>query len=96
MPEWTPPPEAAADLVERWNRYHTALQRHEDGHKEHGLGAARDVREKLRALDAEPDCDSMNREANAVANRVVEQYKAKDRTFDKETRHGASQGARFP
>ncbi|MBE7481808.1 MAG: DUF922 domain-containing protein [Polyangiaceae bacterium] len=38
----------------------------------------------------------MNREANAAANRIVEEYKAKDKAYDKETRHGATQGARFP
>ncbi|MBK9001341.1 MAG: DUF922 domain-containing protein [Myxococcales bacterium] len=58
--------------------------------------AARDVLRKLEKLDAEPDCDSMNREANAAANRIVEEYKAKDKAYDKETRHGATQGARFP
>ncbi|MCE7892583.1 MAG: hypothetical protein DYH12_23240 [Sorangiineae bacterium PRO1] len=30
----------------------------------------------------------MNREANAAANRIVEEYKAKDKAYDKETRHG--------
>ncbi|MBK9001344.1 MAG: DUF922 domain-containing Zn-dependent protease [Myxococcales bacterium] len=96
MPKWEPPADAPAELVERWQKYEKALERHENGHKEHGLGAARDVLRKLEKLDAEPDCDSMNREANAAANRIVEEYKAKDKAYDKETRHGATQGARFP
>ncbi len=96
MPEWEPPSDAPAELVERWNKYIKALEHHENGHKEHGLGAARDVLRKLERLEAEPDCDSMNREANAAANRVVEDYKAKDKAYDRDTRHGATQGARFP
>lgn len=95
-PEWNPPAEAPTELVERWNGYKTALERHENGHKEHGLGAARDVRKKLESLGDEPDCDSMNREANAQASRIVDDYKAKDKAYDKTTRHGATQGARFP
>lgn len=96
MPKWSPPADAPAELVARWEKYQKALELHENGHKEHGLGAAREVREKLRGLDSEPDCDAMNRTANAAANRVVDDFKAKDKEYDRRTRHGATQGARFP
>ncbi|MFO0564173.1 MAG: DUF922 domain-containing Zn-dependent protease [Polyangiaceae bacterium] len=96
MPDWTPPADAPDDLVRRWNAYKKALELHENGHKEHGLAAAKDILSTLRALPAEPDCDGMNRVANAAARRVIDKYKEKDKTYDRDTRHGATQGARFP
>jgi predicted secreted Zn-dependent protease len=96
MPRWDPPPEAPPDLVARWHRYRKALEHHENGHLEHGRGAARDVLLRLSHLDAEADCVAMNRVANAAAQRIVAEYRDKDRAFDLATRHGATQGATFP
>ena len=96
MPDWTAPPEAPPDLVARWNQYRTRLQRHEDGHREHGLAAAKDVLNDLRKLPAASDRDAMNRRANTRGNDVLEKYKRRDKDYDRDTRHGATQGARFP
>ncbi len=96
MPDWSAPPEAQPDLVARWNQYRTRLQRHEDGHREHGLGAAKDVLYDLQKLPPASDCDAMNRQANARATGILGRYKQKDKDYDRDTRHGATQGARFP
>jgi predicted secreted Zn-dependent protease len=96
MPNWAPPPNAPADLSQSWDHYLKALRHHEDGHKNHGLLAARDVLEKLKRLGAEDDCQAMNVAANAAANRILDEYRVKDRSYDERTRHGATQGAIFP
>jgi len=96
MPEWAAPPDAPADLSQSWNQYLKSLRHHEDGHKNHGLLAARDVLEKLKRLDAKDTCDAMNIAANAAGNRILDEYREKDRAYDQRTRHGATQGAVFP
>lgn len=96
LPDWKSPNDAPEAVTGRWNTYLQALERHENGHKEHGLMAARAVLVKLKGLGSARDCDTMNREANEEANRVLDVYKQKDRTYDRDTRHGATQGARFP
>ena len=96
LPEWTPPPDASADLVSRWNRYLRALRSHESGHHRHGAEAGRAVLEKLRRLEAQRRCEDADRRANLLGERVLETYRAKDQSYDKTTRHGATEGARFP
>lgn len=96
MPEWERPDDAPADVVTRWERYTKVLQEHEDGHKDHGYGAAREVLRELRAFDSRPTCDEANRAANQRAERILDVYRKKDQSYDATTRHGATQGARFP
>ena len=96
MPQWSPPADAASDVSESWNRYLRALEHHENGHVNHGLQAAREVLEQLQRLDAKESCPAMDLAANAAANRILEDYRQRDKAYDQRTRHGATQGARFP
>jgi predicted secreted Zn-dependent protease len=96
LPEWSDPAAAPPDLVTQWNGYLAAVRRHEDGHRDNGVAAGRDVLAKLRAFGTRDTCDAANRDANAAGNRILDEYRTKDRRYDETTRHGATQGAKFP
>jgi len=73
--------------------YSVALKRHEWGHYEIGREAAASIDRKLLLLPAMEDCPSLERQANALANRNLEQYREKERAYDTSTGYGKSQGA---
>ncbi len=96
MPEWTPPPGADPALVGRWRRYEASLERHEEGHASHGIAAGREVLEELQRVAPRASCDRLDADVNAAGHRILDIYRARDVAYDDRTRHGATQGARFP
>lgn len=96
MPEWSPPPDASPELVSSWNRYIKALERHENGHRDNGVAAGRDVLSTLRSFGSRGTCTKSGEDANATGLEVVKRYQAKDKDYDRTTGHGRTQGARFP
>lgn len=96
LPRWRRPASAPEDLVERWERYLERLREHEDGHAAVAQEAARTIAGLLEDLPAEEDCGRADRAASRAAQDEIERANARDRQYDRETGHGASQGARFP
>lgn len=75
-------------VLVRWDTYMAALERHEAGHLRHAYDNMGSV---LRAIRAST-CNQAN-EAGRAAVRVLARW---DVTYDRQTRHGFSQGAHFP
>ncbi|MDX2242889.1 MAG: DUF922 domain-containing Zn-dependent protease [Leptolyngbyaceae cyanobacterium bins.302] len=96
LPQWDAPAHAERSLVAEWNQYMTALQLHEDGHKEHGVEAGRGVLQTLAHLPAASSCQELESKAQAAAQAVIKAYNQKDLEYDRTTRHGYTQGAVFP
>jgi predicted secreted Zn-dependent protease len=96
FPQWDAPPDAPADLVEKWNAYVAALQLHEEGHKDIALEAGNEVRKALSALKAYPSCEALRQSADAAGESVLDKYRRQEAQYDQTTDHGATQGARFP
>ncbi len=88
MPRWTPPPEAPPETKERWTRFYTNLLAHEIGHARLALAAAAEVRQRLTDVPAQVNCDPLKTLLNDRANRVVEDYRAREREYDRRTDHG--------
>lgn len=95
LPGWVNRSEAPKDVQTRWDRYERALRRHEDGHRDNGVAATYELARQLRALKPQPDCDSLNREISRIGERIVEEYRKRDRKFDDDTNHGRTQGVSF-
>lgn len=93
MPRWKPEGEPDASLVLEWNRFLEAVWRHERGHARHGLAARRDAERILRNLGVFPSCEELEASANTAIDQVFNKWRARDRAYDRETNHGASQGA---
>ena len=75
-------------VVARWQAYMEALVRHEAGHIRHAYDNMGSV---LRAIRAS-SCAGAN-EAGRAAVRLLAQW---DVSYDRQTRHGFTQGAHFP
>jgi len=96
LPKWKKGMVAERSLVADWNRYMAALQLHEDGHKNHGVEAGRDVQQVLSKLPSAASCAELETQAQAAARTVIKTYNQKDLDYDHMTRHGSTQGAIFP
>lgn len=96
MPTWSPPPVATEGLTNRWQRYFTALLRHENGHAAHALKAAAEVRRRVTAIREPLPGQELSRKISDTVNAVLKEYREKDEEYDRQTRHGVEQGAHFP
>ncbi|MFY3383329.1 DUF922 domain-containing Zn-dependent protease [Paracidovorax sp. MALMAid1276] len=86
---------AGAAQQAAFDRYLTALSQHEQGHVQIGRDAAQAIDQALRQMPAAPDCATLERDANAVAQRLLRDHVEREKQYDVRTRHGASQGARL-
>jgi len=96
FPEWGDESDGSQALQAKWHKYQEALQTHEDGHAEHGREAADDIIRELSGLPAADACPAMDGIANAKAQAIIGRYAAEDVDYDRDTNHGATQGATFP
>jgi predicted secreted Zn-dependent protease len=94
LPRWNPPADAPAALVGKWGRYMDALRVHEAGHLQTGRDLASNF--KAAALGMGPtDCGALGAAVRARFDGLLGQANARDRDYDAQTRHGATQGAYF-
>lgn len=96
LPRWVDEAAANAPLRQRWNAYYDALLEHEYGHRDFGIAAAEAVASALLAMPHYRDCLVLRRNANELAARVLWGYLVREKDYDRETRHGMTQGAVFP
>lgn len=94
MPQWRKPPQVDSNLVNRWNRFITNLQIHEDGHKQHGIDAGNEVLQTILKMPVYQSCTQLVSATNATANRVIKKYNKLDILYDQETQHGLNQSNR--
>lgn len=96
LPRWNAPPDADPRLVQRWQKFLAALERHERGHAGIAYQAAEDIDRRLRRLGRFPTCAAAGQAAQQAVARLLGKAQERDAAYDRRTRHGARQGARFP
>lgn len=96
MPRWKDRATAPAGLGAKWDRYIAALDVHEDGHEDIGLAIGAEVRRRLSALDRAPTCKELHASLDREGQAVTDEFATRDAAYDRETDHGATQGAQFP
>ncbi len=96
MPRWTGREKADDTLKDHWDGYIGALHEHELGHRSFGVRAATEIEEVISRLDPQLDCASLGAAANAAGHRVLDKYRREEIAYDRNTRHGFTQGAVFP
>ncbi|HVG43259.1 MAG TPA: DUF922 domain-containing protein [Longimicrobium sp.] len=92
LPRWEPGPDTSPELVAQWRTFSENLRSHENGHLEIAVAAAREVERELRRVQT-PSCMNVQGAGNQAAQRVVSEYRARQRAYDARSRHGATQGA---
>jgi len=95
LPRWEPGGGAPVELLERWEQFIEALERHENGHARIALEAAASIDAAVSALGPRASCHELEREADATARDKVERYRQRERRYDEQTNHGRAQGARL-
>lgn len=96
FPRWTPPEGVSPALQERWRAYLAALEAHEQGHEKLAAQAADEIAAALSSLPLYPSCAELEQAADEAGERVLQRYRQLELEYDRETEHGATQGARFP
>lgn len=84
------------DLQKMWDNYYSALLRHENGHRDMAIEAATEIETYLKNLPTQPSCRKLESIANRLGNWIIKKFKEKEKSYDRNTRHGMSDGARFP
>ena len=96
LPRWTKSEQASPEVADAWKRYADALALHEAGHAGHGISAAAQLHRNMQSLGERPTCEALKQAINELGNRTVAEFRQKDKDYDQQTRHGATQGARLP
>jgi predicted secreted Zn-dependent protease len=96
LPKWQPPAQAPRSLVAEWRQYSAALQIHENGHKNHGIAAGKDILHALSSLPSYSNCHDLDQAVQATTQKIIKTYNQQDIAYDRQTRHGSTQGAIFP
>lgn len=96
LPRWMPPQNASPVLVKRWNTFADALRKHEDGHREIAIEAARVVVDRVGNAPPERNCATLKKKLGRIADNTLREYKDKESSYDVTTMHGQTQGATFP
>jgi len=93
LPRWIPGLPVSPELIQIWSEYVTNLTRHEIGHIQFALEAAEEVQRRLESMPRYATAPEAHRAAQAVVNEVIEDFRAREREYDRQTRHGRTQGA---
>jgi predicted secreted Zn-dependent protease len=96
MPRLKDEDTAPPALRQAFDTYTANLMVHEKGHGKIGIDIARRIEDGIVKLPAEPSCERMGQVANDFGRKLIKEANQQDIDYDAQTRHGATQGARFP
>ena len=96
VPQWIDRDKASPLVQRQWKIYQTNLVRHEQGHVNIAIGAANAVDKYIGTYGGASSIDQMRVNIERNAKLILERFRKYDVNYDKRTRHGAKQGARFP
>jgi predicted secreted Zn-dependent protease len=96
LPAWEPSEGTSQTLIDQWQAYMDALRMHEQGHVAIALASGEELLATLRALPSAPSCDALQARVSDITEGVLDECRAQHVAYDKQTDHGATQGARFP
>ena len=94
LPRWTPPVDTVTGLLAEWKQSMAGLELHEIGHKDISARYAVLIMRKVREVNA--FCSSVNDEARRVTVALLVQLRDAHERYDRDTRHGLTQGSAFP
>lgn len=87
---------APRETQQVFDRYATALRHHEMGHYQFGLDAANHIDHSILALPPQATCTLLERTANRIGRRILDDAVQAERAYDRSTQHGRTQGATLP
>jgi predicted secreted Zn-dependent protease len=94
LPRWSPSANILPQTKEQWTRYFTNLAQHEAGHARLGLAAAKEIQKSIADITAQPDCARLQITINEQADKIVADYREREKEYDRRTVHGTKVGER--
>lgn len=79
-PKWANSGQAPKATQKKWRRMISALKKHENGHARHGVSAAKEI--------SKSNCKN--------PKAIIKKWAAKDKSYDRKTGHGRTQGVKLP
>ncbi len=83
-------------LAKKWDAYIQALLRHENGHKDIGVRAAKKIENKILNMPSQRTCKQLEINANDIGNKIIKDFSVIEKTYDRKSNHGMNDGAVFP
>jgi len=100
LPRWIAPTNTPATVRETWVKYLRALEQHEAGHADMAIAAAAEMHKRIKEIGSLEDCEALRKKVQTECQAILDSYRAREKEYDEQTRHGATQGAtlrgRFP
>src|SRR5262249_26512954 len=91
LPEWDIPRNASPALRAEWDRFLSALERHELGHRAIALDGARKLGQALQSIRGRT-CDQLHTAAEYASRDEAAATRDKQIAYDDSTSHGIKQG----
>lgn len=86
----------SAALRQAFDTFAENLLLHERGHADNAIDAGKRIENAIRTMAPERNCPDLARAANALGHSLVKEANQWDIDYDARTRHGATQGVKFP
>ena len=83
------------ELALGWNRFMSAVERHENSHRKISEASAAKMEMSLSNMRPEESCDKLKARANAIGDRIHGESIELNRKYDLDTAHGKNQGVVF-
>jgi predicted secreted Zn-dependent protease len=96
VPQWVDRDKASPLVQRQWKIYQSNLVRHEQGHVNIAMGAANAVDKYIGTYGGASSMEQMRANIERNTKLLLERFRKYDVNYDKRTRHGAKQGAKFP
>lgn len=91
LPRWRPKATPAEDLLAQWPTLETILAEHEEGHRDNGVWASRELLRRLQTIDGARDCAALGEAAKAVRRTLLAELRDREDAYDRVTDHGRVQ-----
>ncbi len=93
LPRWTPPVDTVPGVYAEWQRFMSALQQHEIGHKDISDRGAQELLDGMLALKT--FCSQVPRDLKRLTDSITAQTQRRQAAYDHLSHDGGTQGAVF-
>jgi len=92
LPNWTNYRTASREWQQSWDRFYTALEEHENKHKDITVRAAQEIEGAIMQLGERDSCAQLKAEADKIYSESSEKLRRTQVKFDEDTDHGVTEG----
>src|SRR3569833_2096233 len=90
LPKWTPPADTVPGVYAEWQRFVSALEQHEAGHKDITVRGAQEILDGMLAMKT--FCSQVPRDVKHLTDSIAAQAQRRQTAYDAMTRRGGRQG----